>query len=135
MDRCNVTGVNEGLFDFYISGDFGYNAEYLVDERFSFCLCEEEFNKLIKTGRDKLSADMSFDDFTFQYGKYFSSEQIYDLISTFQYVPKGYYNDRLAIYTDEEEQLMWDNQGEDILDLVDYERAKELNAILNGTWS
>lgn len=134
MDRCNITGSTHNLKDFYINADFGFNAEYLVDDRFSFCLCEEEFNKFIMTGLDKLSDDMSRDSFTLQYGKWFTSEQIYDLISTFKYVPKGYYNDRLAIYTDEEEQLMWDNQGEDILDLVDYERAKELNAILNGAW-
>lgn len=136
MDRCNVTGATEGLKDFYINYDFGYNANYLADERFSFNLCQDEFEKLIKTGRDELSADTScFDDFTCQYGKWFTSEQIYDLISTFQYVPKGYYNDRLNIYTDEEEQLMWDNQGEDIFDLVSYERAEELNSILNGTWA
>lgn len=125
MNRCNVTGVTEGLFDFYINGDFGQKAEYFVDDHFEFNLCESEYIDFMSKGRD-IVVNLNRDDYTKQYDKWFTSKEIYDLIQKFKYVPKGYYNFSWLQHTPKEEQWMWDNKGLDIFEYVDYDRLLEL---------
>lgn len=130
MTKCNVTGQSEGiLYDFYISADFGYTADYLVDERFSFNLCQDEYEKFIAQGVNAIDENMR-DNYTYQYGKWFTSEQVYDLIGTFQYVPSGYYRNGHDTFTDEEEQLFWDNMDKKMSELLISERAEELSYFL-----
>ncbi|MGR7944106.1 hypothetical protein ACU063_06490 [Paenibacillus sp. M.A.Huq-81] len=128
-----MTGQTEGkIYDFYINGDFGFTADHLMDEQFSFCLCEQEYNNFMKKG--VLDENIThIDNYTYQYGKRFSSEQVYDLISTFEIPPKGYYNKGWAQFTRVEEQLFWDNMDWEIYDLLKKnfpERAKELEFLL-----
>jgi hypothetical protein len=125
MDRCNVTGETENLFGFYINGDFGQKAEYFVADEFEFYLCEAQYKDFMSKGRD-IVVNLNRDDYTKQHDKWFTSREIYELIQTFKYVPKGYYNFSWLQHTYEEEQWMWDNKGIDIFEYVDYERILDL---------
>lgn len=128
MDRCNVTGETKGqLYDFHIKNDFNYNTRHgLEGENFSFVLSQSEYDKFMMKGLENLDEN-SKKHYTRQYEKWFSGEQIYDLISTFRYVPVGYFRDGNDTYTDEEEQLFWDNMDKSIRDLLSPERVKELS--------
>ncbi|GFN32434.1 hypothetical protein [Paenibacillus xylaniclasticus] len=134
-NRCNVTGRVDGqLYDFHINQDFGYDSQFFDGMTFSFVLSEDEYICFISSGRQQIEENER-DNCTYQYGLYFSSEQVYGLISKFQHPPKGYFNQGWLQYTDEEEQWLWDNMDKDetqILysDAVSVKRAIELAEVL-----
>lgn len=124
MDKCNVTGATENLKGFYINGDFGQKAEYFTDDHFEFHLCEAEYNEFMKKGRD-IVVNFNREDYTQQYDKWFTSREIYELLRTFKYVPKGYYSIGWFQLSIEEEQWQWENKEENVIEFLEYERLVE----------
>lgn len=139
MSSCNITGIeNEKLYPFvFHKGDYSYLATYLSDDNFTFYLCQDEYDSFSLLGKSEVSGgDFDFGNHSMQYGKYYSSEDVYNLIQTFKICPENWYKQHYHFLEEDEEQWLWENQDKDISELVeeyirDDNRKKELQKCLS----
>jgi len=118
--RCNITGKTEDLFEFnFTSEDYGYFANKLNDRVFSFYLHRDEFEKFLCLGTPYIiGTEEAFDNNAYKYGRYFSSESVYNYINTFTYVPFNWYKQDYPFLEYEEEQWLWEDKSRTVNDLI-----------------
>lgn len=137
MRRCNITGKTDDLFEFnFTSEDYGYFANKLNDTVFLFYLHIDEFEKLMKFGADRvIGTEENFDNHAYKYGKYFSSDIIYELIHSFQYVPVNWYKQEYPFLEHDEEQWLWEDKTRTVNDLIkqlpDNDRKQAIKEVLH----
>jgi len=127
MNKCNVTGQTGTLYEVHICNSFGNKAEYFVEDKFSFSLSENEFHKFRSKGKDHVGTIEG--DYIKLFDKWFSSRDVYDLVQSFEYVPKGYYSNGWLQLTDEEEEWCWQNKALQVYEFVSYERLLEIGRL------